>query len=157
MSGLGIFLLIFLFLSEVNTVIDNWAIIAGNWADGEVKMFPYNSVGEYSDKSIVLQNVAIDPRKIIGSDHPRYYGTSWRDFLLTGKRVSDNILRYEENPNYYGDVCQQKSHYGHWSLAQIGEEYYICEGNHRSLIAKFLAHEKALKLQIIPKIIRIDA
>lgn len=138
-----------------NLLTNEWSVVAGNWADEQIIAFPYKSLIEYSDKSKILQNVVIDPKKIVGSDHPRYSGVSWRKFLSTGKRLSDNLRRFRQNPNYFGETLQPNSHYGHWSLAQIGENYYICEGNHRSIIAKYLAHETTMRTQIIPKVIQI--
>jgi len=132
-----------------------WSDVAGKWADEEIRAFPYNSLNEYFDRSIILQDVIVDPQRIVGSDHPRYSGVPWRNMLSTGKRISNNIRRYNENSDYFGTVRQPNSNYDHWTLAQIGEDYYICEGNHRSLIAKYLAHENAMRSQIIPKVIRI--
>lgn len=134
---------------------NEWPVIAGKWADKKIEEFPYKSSNEYSSKSTVFENVIVDPIKIVGSDHPNYAGSTWRTFLSTGKRISANICRYEENPFYFGSELQSHSHYGHWTLAQIGEVYFICEGNHRSLIAKFLACEKGMRSQIVPKVIRI--
>jgi len=61
--------------------MEKWSEIAGSWADEKIKEFPYRSLNEYSCISKSISDVIIDPKKIVGSDHPAYYGKTWRDFL----------------------------------------------------------------------------
>ena len=134
-----------------------WSTKAGTWADETIKAFPFRSLNEYSDLSRTIHNVIIDPKKIVGSNHPSYFGRTWRDFLSMGRRVAFNIAYYESNPEYYGSEPQLHENYKHWCLAKIGEEFYVLGGgNNRSLIAKYLAHEHSMDQQYMPELILIN-
>ncbi len=137
-------------------IVNSWAKIASGWADNEIKKFPYDSLSEYYDLSVIEHDAVIDPKKIVGSNHCGYYGSSWRFVLSTGKKALRNIRRYEYHPEYYGSNYELNSDYRHWCLAKIGEEYFVCGGgNNRSLIAKYLAHKGEIDAQIIPEVLHI--
>lgn len=137
--------------------MEKWSTIAGNWADEIIKEFPYRALSGYSNISRTIHDVIVDPKKIVGSNHPAYYGKTWRGFLTSGKKIKRSINYYSRNPNYYGPIPQLNENYKHWCLAKIGEEYYICGGgNNRSLVAKYLAEEHSRDKQYIPELILID-
>jgi len=99
-----------------------------------------------------------------GTNHPDYHGLSWLELLPTNpddykhlqdwerwahegkmKRGWKCILEMRQNPNYYLDSIGKN----HWSFCKIGDFYYITQGNHRTVMARFL-----LSLNGLPEVIR---
>lgn len=74
--------------------------------------------------------------KIVGTQHPDYIGLTWEELLHKGKRMHINLPLAEENPDYYySDVKKLPT----MSYNKLGDNYYVAgDGNHRSVIAKFL-------------------
>ena len=58
--------------------------------------------------------------------------------LSNGKRMESNLESYNRNPDYYFNSDNKSLHY--YSLD--GKNYFILEGNHRSVIARFALHYK---------------
>jgi len=113
---------------------------------------------KFSFKQVYKNNALIDITKIKGTNHPDYKNLTWRNFLKSLKRGSNLNHLYcsgEERLSikYYYDIGYRRTCLSDsaWSINVLNdEEYYICDGNHRSTISKFLA-----TLDVIPKMIPI--
>lgn len=81
-----------------------------------------------------IENASIPVESIIGTCHPSYGGITWREFLSIGQRIGSALDWLENNPEYY----LQKNQKDHIGYIKRPEGYYIEEGNHRSVLAKFL-------------------
>lgn len=60
------------------------------------------------------------------------------------KRGWARVRQMRENPMYY----LEKSEKEHWSFSKVGEDYFVTEGNHRTILARFL-----LSLNGLPAIV----
>ena len=124
------------------------------WADMEIRAYPRDILRKYTRSYVHCENVLVNPKKIIGTDHPKYIGISWRDFFCKGQRISERMKSLSVNPGYYGECHQENSRYGGWSLVQVHGVFFIVDGNHRSIIAKRLAHHGIIQKQLIPDIVK---
>jgi hypothetical protein len=111
------------------------------------------------------QNMAwIDLSKVRGTHHPGYCEKTWFELLPTnpdayehidcGERWAyqgemkngwTNLRELRSNPAYYLEVTPKIL----WSFAKIGEEYYITQGNHRTIMGRFL-----LSVNGLPQLVR---
>lgn len=104
---------------------------------------------------VYKKNVLVDLNQIIGSDHSDYAGKTWLEALNHLKRPANlyglHCDSKEPNISYY--VSHNKLVYttNNWTFYIVNNEFgYIVEGNHRTIIAKFLA-----ALDLIPNKILI--
>lgn len=107
---------------------------------------------------------SVDLSKVKGTDHPDYCGNTWIELLPTNpddfmqldywerfkhegmmKRGWNCVRDMRENPAYYTDAGEKE----HWSFCKVGDSYYISQGNHRTVMARFL-----LSLNGLPEVIR---
>jgi hypothetical protein len=89
-----------------------------------------------------VYNDFYDVRNIVGSDHPDYRGYTWEKAYKKLKRANQfeyvNVLN-ENALKYYYDLSARSNHYvDPWRIHEINGRGYICEGNHRSIVAKCL-------------------
>lgn len=127
---------------------------AGAWSDEPIGFFDERAILPFVTRRRVKQNEEIDPRKIIGTSHAAYRdGMTWREFLRYGKRMHGKVDGLQRNPGYYRnpshDHDDQPASAG-WSLLEIDGEYAIDEGNHRSVISRFLCEEERTNSQVVP-------
>lgn len=81
-------------------------------------------------------NSDIDITSVVGTMHPDYAGGSWVDLLTYGKRMSDNLTLYEQNPDYYTNANRKLPVMDYASVD--GKDWFIGgDGNHRTCIARF--------------------
>lgn len=133
---------------------------------GSEKLISF-SLKEYKDDLYYQSFIAdgeVNLAKVKGTCHSDYYGYTWQELLPSNpddylhldkskrhthqgkmKRGWNCIYDMRENPNYYLENCPKDN----WSFYKMGENYYISEGNHRTVIARFL-----LSLNGYPEIIR---
>ena len=102
----------------------------------------------------ILNDGSRSARKIIGTSHAAYRdGMTWREFLSYGKRMHGKVDGLQRSPGYYRNPSHhhddQPSRAG-WSLLEIDGEYAIDEGNHRSVISRFLCEEERTNSQVVP-------
>jgi len=87
----------------------------------------------------IINNTSFNVQKVIGTDHPDYVGKSWQECLENLKRPRNlSSLRCDQNRpsiNYYMSDIQKE----HWSVDIINDDIYITQGNHRTIISKFLS------------------
>lgn len=83
-----------------------------------------------------VDSTSVPVEKIAGTQHPDYIGLTWEELLHKGKRMYINLPLAEENPDYYySDVKKLPT----MSFNKLGNDYFVAgDGNHRSVIAKFL-------------------
>jgi len=107
-----------------------------------------SSYYNFVTKNIYIKNAYIDISKVIGTSHPDYANSSWKCCFENLKRKEANIdsLDCIEKIKYYTDKNYRPFYIDPWSINIINGKYYITQGNHRSIIAKFLSY-----LKIIPK------
>ncbi|HIP12846.1 MAG TPA: hypothetical protein EYG73_09040 [Arcobacter sp.] len=113
---------------------------------------------KFSFKQIYKKNASIDITKIKGTNHPNYKNLTWENVLKSLKRNSNLKHLYcsgdkRLSVKYYYDIEYRKNCLADnaWNVNVLNdEEYYICDGNHRSTISKFLA-----TLNAIPKMIPV--
>lgn len=74
--------------------------------------------------------------KVVGTKHVDYQGLSWLTFLQQGKRMANNLPKYDSNPTYYDATLKKVPEMSFISLD--GLHWYVDgDGNHRTAIAKF--------------------
>lgn len=105
----------------------------------------------------------VDLSKVKGTDHPDYCDSTWIELLPTNpddfahidywerfkhegrmKRGWNCIRDMRDNPGYYTDTSEKN----HWSFCKVGDHYYISQGNHRTVMARFL-----LSLNGLPEVV----
>ncbi|WP_170327985.1 hypothetical protein [Ruegeria arenilitoris] len=120
-----------------------WLEEAGRWADEEIRACPRYDERDFVVWEIKMKNCVIDPRKIVGTSHGAYnQGMTWREFLAYGKRMKKKLDMLETKPEYYDDPKAHATDTEPWSLVEINGELFTDTGNHRSVVAKFRAHEE---------------
>lgn len=135
-----------------------WRETAGAWADEPISRFALRDVSDFVIKEDRREDVEVDPRRIVGTDHGRYnQGMTWRAFLRDGKKMTGKLEALRNHPEFYDDPT--RLHYGRipdgWTLYEIDGDYFIAEGNHRSVIVKFRAMEDGVLRQRIPLVIAL--
>jgi hypothetical protein len=73
---------------------------------------------------------------VVGSSHPEYQGMTWLEFLGNGKRMWDNLPRYDNTPEYYDGTETKTPKMSYRSVDGINW-YVNADGNHRTAIARF--------------------
>lgn len=112
------------------------------WASQKLKAWDENSFRArepfVSEKYWSGQH-SINVFEVAGTAHPDYQGMSWLDFLAKGKRMRQNLLLQEQNPDYYlvEDIKQPTMYY----IEIDGSGWHVNgDGNHRTCIARFMFH-----------------
>lgn len=133
-----------------------WVKYAGAWADTPIKPCPRHDLMNFTVKEIRVDDCVIDPRKIVGTTHASYnQGMTWREVLACGKRVKRKLEKLETEPEYYDDPKVYATDSEPWHLIEIGDELYTSIGNHRSVVAKFRAHEDKRTDQLVSSVDRL--
>lgn len=131
--------------------------------DMESKDVPFfNDKLQYINTSKVIaikQSIEdVNLSKVIGTSHPSYHGKTWGqlkpvpgsssgdifDPEIAGqplKRAVTLIHALEKNPEYYTDDSIKDE----WSFYKLNDDYYIVEGNNRTVIARFFLHLNNIK------------
>ena len=120
--------------------------------DDVLQLHPRFKNRHYSDfitKEETIRNTSFDISQIIGSDHSNYAEKTWEYCLYNLKRQDrlDSLRCDDEQPSilYYTDInYRENSVNDPWSIDVVNKKAYITQGNHRSIISKFLS-----SLQII--------
>lgn len=73
---------------------------------------------------------------VVGTKHPDYQGLTWLEFIHQGKRMSQNLPKYDGNPVYYNGTEKKSPEMSFLSMDGMGW-YVDDDGNHRTGIAKF--------------------
>lgn len=140
-----------------------WLENAGDWADKKIQPFSLGEARDFVVREERKDDCAIDPRKIVGTSHAKYnQGMTWRQLLGAGKKIATKLDVLELRPEYYDDPLafdnDPNNKYGNpdgWHLAEIGNDLFITEGNHRSVIAKFRAHEDGVTSQRVYSVLSL--
>lgn len=103
----------------------------------------------FLSESIDFEDVNLS--SVVGTCHPKYGNKTWFDLKpvpgsLRGDFVNDmsvatqlmrgaieNVRQLENNPTYYQSAVQKEE----WSFYKVGNDYYIKEGNNRTVVARF--------------------
>jgi hypothetical protein len=103
---------------------------------------------------IISQSIEdVDLSKVIGTSHPKYHGKTWGQLKpvpgslradIFDINVADQPLRgavalsdlLVRNPEYYIDDGIKDN----WTFYKLNDDYYIVEGNNRTVIARFFFH-----------------
>lgn len=102
-----------------------------------------DSFYNFVDKEIVTLDTSLDVTKVIGTCNPKYYGKRWID-AINNLRSSSYVKDLKLFSDSFGsiDFYKTKEHYqisdDPWGIKMVNGKYYISEGNHRTIIAKFL-------------------
>lgn len=89
---------------------------------------------------------SVDLSRVVGTVHPDYANYSWGRLMpsLAGdgalKRGQRGMRDLVNNPNYYLSPDHKQA----WSFYQIGDDFYISEGNNRTVIARFFLYANKL-------------
>lgn len=140
---------------EFKNSADRWKQTAGLWADEIIKKIDFDFINKFKEKEERLVDSIIEPSKIVGASHANYHSISWREFLTVGQRVLSNIEGLDTNPSYYDDPRSVQFHDG-WRIYDVDGQLFIVEGHHRSIIAKFRAHEDRIKHQKVYDLVKIN-
>ncbi|UWQ77427.1 hypothetical protein [Leisingera sp. M658] len=120
-----------------------WLQEAGPWADEKIRPSPRHDETNFTIQETRIEDCDVDPRKIVGTSHASYnQGMTWRKFLAYGNRIKTKLDVLETKPEYYDDPKEHATDSEPWHLVEINGELYTSIGNHRSVVAKFRAHEE---------------
>lgn len=107
--------------------------------------FKHNIIQKFSEhdlpKDFIVEeewhdNADVPVNQIVGTQHPDYIGLTWEELLYKGKRMHINLPLAQENPGYY---YSDEKKLPTMSFNKHEGLYYVAgDGNHRSVIAKFL-------------------
>lgn len=122
--------------------LGKWKDTAGRWADEPIGAWKWAEKSKFVHRKVWNDNVSIDARKIVATNHGRYTGMTWRRFLSDGKRIS----QFEDEIGSFDGTTG-------WTLIEHGGLYYITEGNHRSVISKFFAEEEGVEQVKVARVI----
>lgn len=133
-----------------------------NIEDLDVREIPFSSavLSNFTTTNYDLissRKGSVDLSKIIGCAHPRYAGLSWGilkpsridvygdsadpDFEnQTLKRARLRMHDLKETPEYFLSFIEKE----HWSFAEVDGSFYVTEGVHRSVIARYFFHLNGL-------------
>lgn len=126
--------------------------------------FANDVLSELDQRTISTQPAFIgqvDLTKVVGTTHPDYMNRTWGalkpvrgslfgDICNTGvsyqplKRAVRNVQLLKENPDYYFSKEKKET----WSFYKIDDEFYISEGNNRTVVARYF-----LSLNEMPQIV----
>jgi len=80
---------------------------------------------------------SVDLSKIKGTQHPNYKNKTWSILLeqlgRKSPRAAPNLRNLKDNPNYYLSKEEKDT----WSFYKKNNYYYINEGNHRTIFARY--------------------
>ncbi|MFJ5454475.1 hypothetical protein HP572_21590 [Pectobacterium sp. PL64] len=96
---------------------------------------------------------SVDLSKVVGTTHINYRGKTWGELKpVIGtsegdisnievacqplKRAVTNIYALEKKPEYYLTMEEKDD----WSFIELNGEFYISEGNNRTVIGRFFLH-----------------
>jgi len=124
------------FLARINANPPQWAgETIGAWDDSRLRLH-----GGFLKRHYRADAGSINVFCIKGTAHSDYQGLTWHEFLHRGKRMDRNIPMLERNPGYYFETSVKKPCLYYTSYDGI--DWYIDgDGNHRSVLARFLFHE----------------
>jgi len=123
-----------------------------------VKKFD-NDFRRFATREEIKHNEIISIDKIIGTDHPSYYGLTWISLLDKHLKRSGSLnaisntenkicdTRYYTEDETYRNQFPQSKDWGVWIINN--QDIYISTGNHRTTIAKFLASANLIPNEII--------
>lgn len=134
------------------------------FSDQRLKCFDWAQFRNLPSTLIPPEKGKVDLSRVRGTSHPNYHGLSWLELLPTNPddyvhldywqrfRHEGNMKRgwsclhaMRRNPDYYLDSTKKD----HWSFYKVLDSYYIAQGNHRTVMARFL-----LSLNGLPEVIR---
>ncbi|WP_418181378.1 hypothetical protein ACNSOL_11805 (plasmid) [Aliarcobacter lanthieri] len=98
---------------------------------------------DFVDKEVITLDTSLDVTKVIGTSHPKYYRNTWIA-AINNLRTPSYVEDLKLTSNKFGsiDFYKTKEHYkirdDPWGIKLINGKYYISEGNHRTIISKFL-------------------
>lgn len=118
----------------------------------ELERFQLSDYLDFPTRYIAPEEGLVDLAKVCGTDHCDYYGSTWLELLPSNpddyehleywsrlahegkmKRGWNCIKELRNNPNYYIDRSPKE----HWSFAKVGENYFVTQGNHRTVVGRF--------------------
>jgi hypothetical protein len=113
------------------------------FANEKVKPLINYALYDFADKETLTLDVTIDVTKIIGTSHPKYNKKTWIDAinsLRTASYVEDLKLFSDSfgSIDFYRTIKNYERGTDPWGIKIINGKHYISEGNHRTIIAKFL-------------------
>ncbi len=133
-----------------------------NIEDLDVHEIPFSSdvLSSFSANNYELASSrkgSVDLSKVIGCAHPRYAGLSWgilkpSKFNVYGdsadpdfenqshERARSRMRNLKETPEYFLNFIEKE----HWSFAEIDGSFYVTEGVHRSVIARYFFYLNGL-------------
>ena len=108
-----------------------------------LKPFKNYSIYDFVTQEKEIKNASFDVSKIIGTDHPSYYDLSWIEVLENSRTpyIKYLLLKEEKDRNNI-EFFKRKRDYKYtddpWGIHVFNGSAYISEGNHRTVISRFL-------------------
>lgn len=113
------------------------------FANEKVKKFHDSGLYNFVDKEILIKDTSVNVKDIVGTSHPNYYKKPWIEVInhLRTLFYVEN-LKLTSDSDFSIDFYKIKAHYEKGDdplgVKIVNGKYYISEGNHRTIIAKFL-------------------
>lgn len=103
----------------------------------------HNSFLNFVVEEKMFANASFDVTKVIGTNHPRYYSETWLSMLEKLRTPYIQYLLLKAEPNKKNiNFFKQKRNYERgddpWGIWVFDDKAYINEGNHRTVISRFL-------------------
>lgn len=113
------------------------------FANEKVKPLTDYALYDFADKETLTLDVTFDVTKIIGTSHPKYNKKTWIDAinsLRTPSYVEDLKLFSDSigSIDFYRTIENYERGTDPQGIKIVNGKHYISEGNHRTIIAKFL-------------------
>lgn len=118
-------------LPDVDTAFERVKLLQPDWET-------YSRYGEGASCWVG----SVDLTRVVGTSHPDYAGLTWRDLrpkapgetgLQHLKRAGQTMDWLRSNPTYYLEKQDKLT----WSFYELNGDYYIAEGNHRTVVARY--------------------
>ena len=93
------------------------------------------------EHTVVNTNASVDLSLVVGTEHPDYKGCTWLELLGNPpggptahlKRIRGRLSDLHREPEYYLNSSKKD----HWGFYLLNGEYFVSEGMHRTVVARF--------------------
>lgn len=113
------------------------------FANEKVKPLTDYALYDFADKETLTLDATIDVTKIIGTSHSKYNEKTWIDAINNLRTPSnvENLKLFSDSfssIDFYKTIENYERGTDPWGIKIVNGKHYISEGNHRTIIAKFL-------------------
>lgn len=113
------------------------------FANEKIKKYYDYKISSFLNKETIIFDTSINIKDIIGTSNNKYYKKNWIYALNNLKRIEhvQNLKLFSDqfsSIDYYTTRQHFQANEDPWKIKVFNNKHYIAEGNHRTIIAKFL-------------------